>query len=195
MLGYRGTLSVKWVWHSRKNSTCDRQQATKLMFSFPGGCLAFKPFISRVRCRAVACSKPNYPWWMFDKCLTRTNKCPNRSLRVLPLPFSPTFKPCPPSCLRMLWQNKSTTCWWIIEILLNDVWKQSFKSGGYWNPAPHWLNFQLNHFQCVSPHVSSFLSEEELEVTAHVILKVLQVKMKQVVEILHSQQSKKMTSS
>lgn len=103
MVGYRGILSVKWIWHNRKSYTSERQQATKfkkriknvkLMFSFLGVHLAFfKPFISKVRCCAVACSKPNYPWRMLDKFLTRTKKCRNRSLRVCHLHFLPHSNP------------------------------------------------------------------------------------------------------
>lgn len=59
---------------------------------------------------------------MLDKFLTRTNNCVDHSL-----PFPPTAEPCLLSCLGMLWQNKPTTCWWIIQIWLSDVWRLSCK--------------------------------------------------------------------
>lgn len=49
--------------------------------------------IFKIRCCAFACYKPNYPWWMLDKFLTRTNNCLDHSLRVCHFHFLPHSNP------------------------------------------------------------------------------------------------------
>lgn len=70
----------------------------------------------------------------------------SHTLSPTPTTSIPSPHPCLPSRLGMLWQNKPTTCWWIIQIWLSDVWRRSCKGeDGVRNPPLfHRLNLQSN---------------------------------------------------
>lgn len=86
------------------------------------------PFIFKIRCCAAACHRPNYPWWMLDKFLTRTNNCVDHCLRVCCFPFPPRPQTLPSIMSGDAFDKINlVTCWWIIQFWLSDVWRRNCK--------------------------------------------------------------------
>lgn len=84
-------------------------------------------------------------------------------------------KLCPSSCLGMLWQNKPTTCWWIIQIWLSDACRRSCMgeiviTASKPLPPDDWTSNPTNYH----PPPCSAKWEEEIQAPADIILKLLQ---------------------